>query len=532
MVSLPQAENHDANKPGCGDTCGTSCGAGLEKVYPSTAVRYGAMRMIGEFTYRPNTVFKCGAKVVVQTDRGIELGEQVSLTCHGCDKSVSRDQISRYIQNSGPEFYRLGSGRILREATPQDVAEHAHLNSGTRSEADDCSLMAAQLGLEMKIVTVEHLLGGERVIYYFMADGRVDFRSLVKELAGRHQTRIEMKQVGARDEARLVADYEICGRECCCKNFLKTLRPVTMKMAKVQKATLDLSKVSGRCGRLRCCLRYEHEGYESLEKKLPRRGSRIRSEHGTGVVIDRQILTQLVMFRSDEGRVVTVPVEEITERDLPPLPIQPPPSDTERDANAEPRDRSGGRSAQRSSQRPGERPRDARRERPPRGGRPAQPQRDSRETPSGETSRGSSPTGDRESAPREVGPRPTGAPGDAAAGPHDVDDQAAFDRDTPADDVGDNAAGVADREAGSDLLSEAEDVAASDVTSDVSDGAANDASDDATDGAADVGNDGSNAPTSAAGSTRGAARPHGRRGRRGRGRRGRRRGGRPPTPGP
>lgn len=457
MVSLPQAEHHDDDKGGCG----TTCGAGLEKIYPSTAVRYGAMRMIGEFTYRPNTVFKCGAKVVVQTERGIELGEQVSLTCHGCDKSVSRDQISRYIQNSGPEFYRLGSGRILREATPQDVAEHDHLNSSTRGEADDCSLMAAQLGLEMKIVTVEHLLGGERVIYYFMADGRVDFRGLVKELAARHQTRIEMKQVGARDEARLVADYEICGRECCCKNFLKTLRPVTMKMAKVQKATLDLSKVSGRCGRLRCCLRYEHEGYESLERNLPRRGSRIRTEHGTGVVIDRQILTQLVMFRSDEGRVVTVPVEEIAERDLPPPPDYPAPASAERNGDApsagrdpdapasQPPDARTAGSRGGRPPRPGERPRDSgrdrrsRRDRQPPASRETRPGSetrqgsdardahsagDARETRPGSDARGRPP---RESEP----PADTRRADDAPLMPGESADQAANDSAPPGGDV-------------------------------------------------------------------------------------------------
>lgn len=326
MVSLPQMESggdkgkEDDARP---EVCGTSCGAGLEKIYPTTAVRYGAMNWIGEFTYRAGTVFKCGAKVVIQTDRGIELGRQVSLTCNGCDKSVSRAQIQEYVKNSGAEYYRLGSGRILREATEQDLGECEHLNQNVKAECEDCQLMAAQLNLDMKIVTVEHLLGGERVVYYFMSEGRVDFRGLVRELAARHQTRIEMRQVGPRDEARLVADFEICGRECCCKNFLKTLRPVTMKMAKVQKATLDLSKVSGRCGRLRCCLRYEHEGYEHLAAKLPRVGSRIRTEHGVGTVVDRQILTQLVMFRTDDEKIITVPLESITEFNLPAPPRVP-----------------------------------------------------------------------------------------------------------------------------------------------------------------------------------------------------------------
>ncbi len=273
-------------------SCGTSCGAGLEKIYPATAIRYGAMRWVGEFRYRTGSVFHCGGKVVIETDRGVEIGEQVSLTCNGCSKSVSREQIKRYVEASGADFYKLRAGRILREATPQDLLEHEKLNEKLHEDIDRASLLAAQVNLGISIVTVEHLLGGERIVFYFRHDeGRVDFRDLVKELAHYYQTRIQMVQVGARDEARLVADYEICGRECCCRNFLKKLRPVNMKMAKLQKSTLDPTKVSGRCGRLRCCLRYEHEGYEELDAKLPRAGLWVESEFGVGQIIDRQILT-------------------------------------------------------------------------------------------------------------------------------------------------------------------------------------------------------------------------------------------------
>lgn len=307
MVALPVQQNSSETSGGCG----TSCGNGLEKIYPSTAVRYGVMRWIGEFTYRPGWVFRCGAKVVVQTDRGIELGEQVSMTCGGCSKSVSRDQIKRYVNNSGPEFFKFGNGRILREATAQDIAEHEHLNAHNREDIDRCALLAAQIDLPLKIVTVEHLLGGERIVFYFRSEERVDFRDLVRELAAHYRTRIEMRQVGARDEARAIADYEICGRECCCKNFLKKLRPVTMRMAKLQKSTLDPSKVSGRCGRLRCCLRYEHESYEAMNARLPRLGTRVETEFGSATVVDRQILTQLLLVRTDDEREMTIPLEEV-----------------------------------------------------------------------------------------------------------------------------------------------------------------------------------------------------------------------------
>lgn len=311
----------DAGGCGTGGSCGTSCGAGLEKVYPTTAVRFGAMNWIGEFSYKPGTVFKCGAKIVISTSRGIELGEQVSLTCNGCSKSVTRDQIRQYVENSGPEFYEFRAGRILREATAVDMAEQTRLCMRKMEDKEHCRLLAAQLDLDMHIVTVERLLGGERMVFYFRAEQRVDFRELVRRLALHHHLRIEMRQVGARDEARLVADYEVCGRECCCKNFLKKLRPVNMKMAKLQKATLDPSKVSGRCGRLRCCLRYEHEGYEQLDRKLPRSGSWVETADGVAQVIDRQILTQLLLVRTVQGQELTFPLEELKAVDVAAPPV-------------------------------------------------------------------------------------------------------------------------------------------------------------------------------------------------------------------
>jgi cell fate regulator YaaT (PSP1 superfamily) len=336
MADLPvfqKNETSDGDACSTGGACGTSCGNGLEKIYPTTAIRYGAMRWIGEFNYRPGQVFACGGKVVISTERGVELGEQVSLTCGGCSNSITREQIKRYIDNSGPEFYRLKAGRIVREATAQDLLENEKLNETLMEDIDRASLLAAQLSLDMKIVTVEHLLGGERIVFYFCSEGRVDFRELVKELARHYQTRIQMVQVGPRDEARLVADYEICGRECCCKNFLKKLRPVNMKMAKLQKSTLDPTKVSGRCGRLRCCLRYEHEGYEVLEQKLPRISSWVETEFGVSQVVDRQILTQLVLVRGADGREITIPIEEIRAFNVEP----PPPRDEQQDFRREPR---------------------------------------------------------------------------------------------------------------------------------------------------------------------------------------------------
>jgi len=317
MVALPV--NKRTSPTAVAGACNPNgkCGNGLEKLYPTCAVRYGYMHYIGEFRYGEGMLFGCGQKVVVQTNRGMELGEQVSLTCTGCEKSVSRQQMMRYVKESGPEYLRLKAGKILRPASEQDLAEEIKLNQEAARQLGRARELVAQQGMAMKLVTCEHLFGGERVIFHFMSEERVDFRELVRLFAHEFHTRIEMHQVGARDEARLVADYEICGRECCCKNFLKKLRPVAMRMAKLQKATLDPSKVSGRCGRLRCCLRYEQEGYEAMDKKLPRVGARIRATQGVGTVVGRQVLTQLLKLDLDSGDTETIVVEDVLERGLP-----------------------------------------------------------------------------------------------------------------------------------------------------------------------------------------------------------------------
>jgi cell fate regulator YaaT (PSP1 superfamily) len=292
--------------------------SGSRKPGPVTLlVRYGAMAWVGEFTARPGTRTGCYTPLVVQTERGIEIGQPLRFCSSTCPISIPQEAVRTYVHNSGPEFCRPNAGRVLREATSQDMNEHLRLNAHPKEDLELCAELASQLALDVKIVAAEHLLGGERIVFYFRSEGRIDFRELVKELAHRYHTRIEMRQVGARDEARLVADWEVCGLECCCKTFLKKLRPVNMKMAKLQKSTLDPSKVSGRCGRLRCCLRYEHEGYTELAAKLPRRGTRVRTRLGVGTVVEHQVLTQLVLVRTDELNEYAVPLEEILEFNLP-----------------------------------------------------------------------------------------------------------------------------------------------------------------------------------------------------------------------
>jgi hypothetical protein len=167
------------------------------------------------------------------------------------------------------------------------------------------------------------VLSEEMLTVYYMAEDRIDFRELVRSLAGEFECRIEMKQVGARDEARLTADYERCGQHCCCKNFLKVLKPVSMRSAKTQKATLDPLKISGRCGRLMCCLRYEDETYSELKRRLPSRKSRVGTPMGPGIVLDTKILVQLVLVRLESDNTeVAIPVEELCDPDNCPTPTE------------------------------------------------------------------------------------------------------------------------------------------------------------------------------------------------------------------
>jgi len=305
----------DNNNVSINDENGKEGGNGSNKAVLSAVVRYGRMKQIGEFTYPSHMKFPCGASLVISTKRGIEIGQQISLTCVGPEKAIPREQMLDYANQSGEEYYRAEEGRVLRQATETDLSELRHIEQGAMEKLQTSQRFASEFGLDMKIVDCEHIFGGERIVFYFMAAERVDFRELVRRLASEYQTRIEMRQVGARDEARLLADYETCGRECCCKNYLKTLKPISMQMAKLQKATLDPSKVSGRCGRLKCCLRYEHDIYEDLVKRLPHVGSHIETAHGAGRVVERQILTQLVKIMGDDDRIFTVAVEDILDKD-------------------------------------------------------------------------------------------------------------------------------------------------------------------------------------------------------------------------
>lgn len=339
-------------------------------------VRFGYLRTVGKLPYEGDDRPWCGCKVVLRTRRGTELGEVLSVGCGdgGCGKQVSCDKIRAYIEQSGGDEYPFTTeGRVLRRATPEDLNDQKHIDQQKPQYRLACEQYIRELQLPMKLVDVELILGGEMATFYFASEHRVDFRALVKNLAAKFRTRIQMHQIGARDEARLVADYETCGQQCCCRQFLKVLRPVNMSSAKMQKATLDPSKVSGRCGRLKCCLRFEEFTYQELRRRLPRNGTRVRTTDGVGVVEEGMIITQLVKVRLDETRIVVVGVDDLLERDVPEIPGESaPPRPRREPRDTRPQDQADS-SPSRGGNGDGIGPRPPR-QRPARGPRPPAPQ--------------------------------------------------------------------------------------------------------------------------------------------------------------
>lgn len=282
-------------------------------------VRYSHMYYRGEFLVKEDLEVKPGDLCLIKSPRGVELGKVL------CEP-VNHEGEVVWLKNSKTHGDRgqtrtntlYLSGEILRIAGEEDIDKmQVCYAQGTREEIGYCNERIAAHKLPMKLAGVEYLFEGEKIIFYFLADGRIDFRNLVKDLAKQYRTRIEMKQIGVRDEARLLAEYEHCGRRLCCKGFLNNLEPVTMKMAKSQKTTLDPSKISGRCGRLMCCLRYEDHVYHELRKSLPQKGTVIRIESGFAKVLSQDILLQRVFVETEAGDRQYVKASEILNENAP-----------------------------------------------------------------------------------------------------------------------------------------------------------------------------------------------------------------------
>jgi cell fate regulator YaaT (PSP1 superfamily) len=202
-------------------------------------------------------------------------------------------------------------GSIIRKTTAQDEQDLLKLRLMQAEDHAVCQRNIDQLQLQMQVVDIERLFGGERVVVYYLADERVDFRALVRQLAADLKTRVEMRQIGVRDEAKLLADYGDCGKPVCCNTHLTQMPPVSMRMAKLQKATLDPAKISGRCGRLKCCLRYEYETYDELQRDLPAPGSQVVIESGRATVLQQEILSQQLLVQTEDNRRILVAARDI-----------------------------------------------------------------------------------------------------------------------------------------------------------------------------------------------------------------------------
>jgi cell fate regulator YaaT (PSP1 superfamily) len=265
---------------------------------PKFLVRHGVMRFLGEFAPPPHQSVRRGDPVIVRTERGQELGEVLCLA-------------TPHVLSAIPEPTH---GEIIRLAAPEDRAKIAHLEDLQKKEFVAAERLIAHHRLAMQLVDVEHLFGGERIIFYFLAEHRVDFRELVKSMAREFHTRIELRQIGVRDEAKLKADYGDCGKPVCCNTHMVVMPPVSMRMAKLQKSTLDPTKISGRCGRLKCCLRFEQDVYEEFQQQLPPVGSRVVTRKGQGRVLAQEILARRLLIEFEDGRRLPVPADEVLSR--------------------------------------------------------------------------------------------------------------------------------------------------------------------------------------------------------------------------
>jgi len=238
-----------------------------------------------------------GVRVIVETSRGLECGEVV-LENH----EVTEEEIVQPLKE------------IVRLATPDDIRRCEANRAKERDAFSICEKKIEAHKLDMKLVDVEYTFDSSKILFYFTADGRVDFRELVKDLAGVFHTRIELRQIGVRDESKMIGGLGICGRELCCCSFLTDFVPVSIKMAKEQSLSMNPAKISGCCGRLMCCLKYEQEAYEDAHARMPRPGHIVMTPQGQGMVEGINLLKETVTVRLDcggEADLVVLPATDV-----------------------------------------------------------------------------------------------------------------------------------------------------------------------------------------------------------------------------
>ncbi len=237
------------------------------------------------YYFDPNGLtFQTGEHVIIDTARGAEYG-----ICAGCNHEIPQKDVVAPLR------------KVLRKATAQDEKIAADNRAKEKRAYDVCLEKIAAHGLDMQLVSAEVAFDGSKILFYFTADERVDFRELVKNLASVFHTRIELRQIGVRDKAKMVGGLGICGRPFCCASFLDDFQPVSIKMAKTQNLSLNPTKISGTCGRLMCCLKYEQDAYEDLIRSSPRLESFVDTPEGRGTVVELDLLRQRVKVRMEEN---------------------------------------------------------------------------------------------------------------------------------------------------------------------------------------------------------------------------------------
>lgn len=250
------------------------------------------------YYFDPNGITaEIGNNLIVETARGLEFGEAAT-----ANKTVAYSEIVPPLRP------------VIRHATKEDEVRHQENIKKEKEAFDICIKKIAEHKLEMKLVEVEYTFDNNKLLFYFTADGRVDFRDLVKDLASVFRTRIELRQIGIRDEAKMLGGLGICGRPFCCKSFLPDFVQVSIKMAKEQNLSLNSAKISGTCGRLMCCLRYEHEVYEEEIRKTPRLDAIVRTPDGIGTVCETNPLAGVVrvVLDNDDNTIKTFHRDQLT----------------------------------------------------------------------------------------------------------------------------------------------------------------------------------------------------------------------------
>jgi len=249
------------------------------------------LREAGKISYFSTSglKFKAGDYVIVESDRGLDYGQVLSETEVILDSDVE-------------EPLR----KVVRKANPWDMHQIEKNKKKIKEVMDACTRKIHERRLQMKLIDAEFSFDRSKIMFYFTAEGRIDFRDLVKDLAAAFKTRIELKQIGVRDEAKMLGGFGPCGRVLCCATYLKDFEPVTIKMAKEQNLPLNPTKISGLCGRLMCCLSYEHKMYKDLLKGLPHEGDVVKTEKGQGKVVSINAIKRSVTVELEDGTVVVV----------------------------------------------------------------------------------------------------------------------------------------------------------------------------------------------------------------------------------